>query len=464
MSKRVACYVRVSTQEQANEGYSVAEQTERLELYCKAHGWKISEVYTDPGFSGANIDRPALQRMMKDASAGRFSLVLVYKLDRLSRSQKDTMYLIEDVFLKNGVDFISMSENFDTSSPFGRAMIGILSVFAQLERDQIKERMGMGRAGRAKLGKWHGGGNVPIGYDFRDGRLVLNEYEAMQVRRAFSLLLEGHTISDVSRGLSGYVSKYGPYKPENNTVALMLRNPIYIGMIKTPEGYIRGEHEAIIDQDTFDHAQVIMRRISARYEKRPQPAGRLLLSGLCRCRRCGAYYSVTTQGDGKGHTYKYYSCTNRIRAWKHPETACRPSPRFRKDDLDKMVLDEVRKLQEAPEAITGSTGDDDTVSVITARLQEIEKQVQRMIRLYSLGAVNDSDIEKQLQLLYAERDKLTRDKETAAASKISVDHARRILGGSVIDDMEEGARHDLLVLLIDHIDINDDGIMIHWNF
>ena len=80
MSKRVACYVRVSTQGQANEGYSVAEQTERLELYCKAHGWKISEVYTDPGFSGANIDRPALQRMMKDASAGRFSLVLVYKL------------------------------------------------------------------------------------------------------------------------------------------------------------------------------------------------------------------------------------------------------------------------------------------------------------------------------------------------------------------------------------------------
>ena len=150
--KKVAIYVRVSTQEQAVEGYSISEQIDRLTKFCEAHSWKLYKVYTDPGFSGGNMNRPSLQKLFADCTQKRFDTVLVYKLDRLSRSQKDTLYIIEDLFLTNHVDFISMSENFDTSTPFGRAMIGILSVFAQLEREQIKERMAMGREGRAKQG------------------------------------------------------------------------------------------------------------------------------------------------------------------------------------------------------------------------------------------------------------------------------------------------------------------------
>ena len=150
MPQQVAIYIRVSTQEQAQEGYSVEQQTERLTAYCKAKDWPIVDIYIDPGFSGANIQRPALQRLFSDIKAGKVDCVLVYKLDRLSRSQKDTLYMIEDVFLAKSVDFVSMQENFDTSTPFGRAMIGILSVFAQLEREQIKERMSMGRMGEPR--------------------------------------------------------------------------------------------------------------------------------------------------------------------------------------------------------------------------------------------------------------------------------------------------------------------------
>lgn len=130
--KKAAIYVRVSTQEQAQEGFSIPEQTERLTKYCEAHDWSVGQIYTDPGFSGANTNRPALKSLFKDCERQRFDIVVVYKLDRLSRSQKDTLYIIEDVFLKNNISFISMNENFDTGSPFGRAMIGILSVFAQL--------------------------------------------------------------------------------------------------------------------------------------------------------------------------------------------------------------------------------------------------------------------------------------------------------------------------------------------
>ena len=151
--------------------------------------WNISKVYCDPGFSGAYLERPALNELREDIKAGKVDAVLVWKLDRLSRSQKDTLFLIEDEFLKNGVEFISTLENFDTSSPFGRAMIGILSVFAQLEREQIKERMQLGLDARAKEGKWHGGGFDPFGYDYIDGELIVNEDEARIVRKVYSLFL-----------------------------------------------------------------------------------------------------------------------------------------------------------------------------------------------------------------------------------------------------------------------------------
>ena len=176
-----ACYVRVSTENQL-ENYSIEEQTERLTAYCKAKDITIVKFYTDGGYSGGNVNRPGLQQMLGDIAAGIIDTVIVYKLDRLSRSQKDTLMLIEDKFLANHVDFVSINENFDTSTPFGRAMIGILSVFAQLEKDQITERFTMGRVGRARNGYFHGGAYAPTGYDYADGNLVVNEYEALQVR------------------------------------------------------------------------------------------------------------------------------------------------------------------------------------------------------------------------------------------------------------------------------------------
>lgn len=147
---KIAIYTRVSTLEQKEHGYSLGEQSERLEGYAKARGWSVYKVYTDGGHSGASLDRPALKSMIRDIERGKVDGVLVYKLDRLSRSQKDTLYLIEDVFNRHGVGFVSMQESFDTSTPFGKAMVGILSVFAQLEREQIKERMTLGKIGRAK--------------------------------------------------------------------------------------------------------------------------------------------------------------------------------------------------------------------------------------------------------------------------------------------------------------------------
>jgi len=147
-------YIRVSTEAQAEEGYSIPAQQERLEAYCRAMGWMNYQFYIDPGFSGSNLNRPQMQQLIADVNAGKVCAVVVYKLDRLSRSQKDTLYLIEDVFIPNDVAFVSLNENIDTGTPYGRAMIGILSAFAQLERENIYMRTRMGMLERVKQGYW----------------------------------------------------------------------------------------------------------------------------------------------------------------------------------------------------------------------------------------------------------------------------------------------------------------------
>ena len=152
----------------------------------------------------ATLTVPALRRLISDINDGLINTVVVYKLDRLSRSQKDTLTLIEDEFLSHNVDFISVCENFDTSTAFGRAAIGILSVFAQLEKDQITERFTMGRIGRAKEGYYHGGAIAPTGYDYVDGNLIVNEYEAMQVRELYERFAKG-SISFLNFSLSFYI-------------------------------------------------------------------------------------------------------------------------------------------------------------------------------------------------------------------------------------------------------------------
>ena len=139
---RVALYPRVSGHEQ-EDNYSIPEQIERMKKYCESRDWMVYKIYTDSVQTGATMDRPGLQSMIKDIENGKIDMVLVYKLDRLSRSQKDTLYLIEDVFDKHDAGFTSMTENFDTSSPFGKAVLGVLAVFAQLERDKITERTTM---------------------------------------------------------------------------------------------------------------------------------------------------------------------------------------------------------------------------------------------------------------------------------------------------------------------------------
>ena len=338
--KPIVCgYVRVSTENQL-ENYSIEEQAERIKAYCAAKDWALLKIYTDGGYSGGNTNRPALRQMLSDIKTNNIDAVVVYKLDRLSRSQKDTLTLIEDELLSHKVDFISINENFDTSSPFGRAMIGILSVFAQLEKDQITERFTMGRIARAKAGYYHGGGNTPFGYDYVDSKLEINEYEKIQVQEVFNLFLAGKSINAIMKQMAKATHQTWSARK----VANILRNSIYIGKVKFGGREYDGEHQPIIQTDDFITANRLLssqeredKKSSA--QKSPFRAG-YLLSGLIYCNRCGAKYSAN---------HGYYKCYSRAKSSARFVT----DPNCKNDnwligDLDQLIIDEIRNLPTNP--------------------------------------------------------------------------------------------------------------------
>ena len=226
---KVALYARVSTEQQI-ENYSIPLQKERMKAFCLSKGWDDMTEYVDGGYSGSNLNRPALQQLQKDIADKKINAVIVYRLDRLSRSQRDTLYLIEEMFLPNNVEFISISETIDTSTPFGRAMIGVMSVFAQLERETITERL---RSGRLKMvkdeGLWAGGAeSCPYGFTrLKRGKLVINEDERAHIVRIF----EEYVILKSYIKVQKKLEKEG-FKPLAEwRIIPLLKNRVYIGEV-----------------------------------------------------------------------------------------------------------------------------------------------------------------------------------------------------------------------------------------
>lgn len=465
----IALYARVSTAEQAQEGYSIDEQVARLEKYCEAHGRKDMARYVDGGFTGANTNRPALQEMIRDVAAGKVDKVLVYKLDRLSRSQKDTLELIEDVFLANGCDFESMTERFDTGTSFGRAMVGILAVFAQLEREQIKERMGLGRAGRAKEGKYHGGGHSPYGYDYIDGNLVVNDDEARMVREIFRLYNEGWSVKKIEKK-GGFRSRVGG-ELNGRTIKGILSNNIYVGIIKHKGEEYQGEHEHIISDELFDQTQEKMRL----YYEGISPVSRhgTLLGGLMYCKRCGAKYACCAHGISAD--YRYYSCYSRRKV--APSMVRDPNCKnkhWRVETLDGIICDEIKKLALDPEALgeimkADPVKNDDQEELIRSEIKKIDEQCSRFLDLYGLGKWPIEQLTEKTDQLNSRREKLQAELnriESEYSNRLREPEARKLIS-SFSDILETGTADEIRLVvqtLIERIELDGEDIFIHWRF
>lgn len=369
---RAALYMRVSTDAQFEEGYSIEQQKEMLEAYCKAKRIEEYECYIDPGFSGSNIERPAMQNLIRDIREGRITHVLVYKLDRLSRSQKDTLYLIEDVFNTHDVTFTSLNENFDTSTPTGKAMLGMMSVFAQLERETIRERTRMGMLGRLKEGYWPGGARTPFGYDYdsAQGTLVPNA-DAARVERCFELLIAGYSPDNIARML-GF--KY------DNTVRNILGRKTYLGLIEYNGVCYPGRHAPLVSQEVFARAQRILDQRAARREWTSQ----YLLTGLLVCGRCGAKMRYQKWGNAGVKIVCYSQQRSKPYLVKDPDC---DAPHYWADEIEQKVVEIMmaRRVEQSADGHPAPIGAQNALDGLRARLDAEKNKLKRLYALYASG-------------------------------------------------------------------------------
>ena len=465
---RVALYPRVSGHEQ-EDNYSIPEQIERMKKYCESRDWMVYKIYTDSGYSGSNTNRPGLPSLIKDSESGKFDMVLVYKLDRLSRSQKDVLYLVEDVFDKHGVYFSSMTENFDTSTPFGKAILGILAVFAQLEREQIKERTMMGKDSRAQEGKWHGSKWIPIGYDYEDGLLKINEYEAMQIREIVDLFLQRTPVRTIATMMTerGYLHKYGEW--EAKTIRRVLANPVNIGLIKNRDKLYPGVHDPIIEQETYDAVQVIMNERREKYGTTYKPYT-TLLGGMIYCKHCGGKY--TKQGNGGG--IDYYTCYSRSKKVKRmvKDPNCK-NKNFKTPELDSVILTAIAKLAIDPDYIDNASENKPKndvgkkIKAITSEIEKINSQISKMMDLYSMGSIDLDMISGKVEDLNKTKTALQKEVDSLDAPEDDEMTKKEIKELATLMNDENLSLEDkrsIIQSLIYYIEIDNEDILIHWKF
>lgn len=374
MKKKTALYVRVSTDAQYEEGYSVEVQSEKLEQWCKLKDVTEFEFYIDGGWSGSNLDRPEMKRMIQDIQNGKIESVIVYKLDRLSRSQKDTIYLLEDVFVPNDVSFVSLNENFDTTTSYGRAMIGILSVFAQLERDNIRERTKMGMNERIKAGYWRGGGGVPYGYDYdKTQDILVPNADAENVKKIYQLYLQGYSPNKIAEMYHFSCDAH---------VRNMLDRVTYCGKMLHNGEIIEGKHAAIIDQATWDEVQ--QQRLLRKTNRETDAT--YLFTGLLVCGKCGA--KMRYQKWGK--RVKIY-CYSQQKSKKSMivDPNC-DNLKIDAEDLEPMILED---LFSRTDAIFSGPRKTEPVQSSLQILKDTQKElITRQKRLYNLYGSNGDEI------------------------------------------------------------------------
>lgn len=247
--KRACVYTRVSTQEQADEGYSVEEQERMCKAAIESKGWEYVGTYSDPGISGRTLERPGLRVMLKAIEEGEVEAVVVYKLDRLSRKQRDIIGLIEDVFIAKDIVLVSLRETLDTATPWGRAAIGILSAICQLESETIQERTMVGREAKVRQGGY-AGGKPPLGYKAVNGELVVVPEEAEIVRLVYKLRKEGGTLMGITEKLNamGYRTKKGNEFKHSAIQTILNNEETYRGHYKYGDTSAENSHEAILKE------------------------------------------------------------------------------------------------------------------------------------------------------------------------------------------------------------------------
>jgi len=457
-TKRIRCaiYTRKSSEEGLDQEFnSLDAQRESAEAYIasqKAEGWVcLADRYDDGGFSGGSMERPALERLLRDVDAGNIDCVVVYKVDRLSRSLIDFSKIME-TFESKGVSFVSVTQQFNTTTSMGRLTLNILLSFAQFEREIIGERIRDKLGALRRKGKWAGG--VPVlGYDVDRSngspRLVVNAAEAARVREIFALYLEKGSLQKVVSELTrrhwankrrvtakGKVVGGRPF--DRCSLHVLMTNPLLAGRIVYKGETYQGEHEPVVEPELFDRVQKLMRYNGRTGGLEVRNKYGALLRGLLRCKQCDASMTHTFTGGRGKPFYRYYRCCKAIKT-----SAC-PGSSLPAAEIERLVVEEIRALgRDRPLldrvlAEARQAGDDRTAELrrergdLKAELARRERELKELVAVGSaergaterLATVHDRlthirqrlpEVEKELAALESEA--ITREDAKAALAE-----------------------------------------------
>lgn len=354
---RCAIYTRKSTDEGLDKEFNTLEaQREAGENYVKSQrhlGWEILPThYDDGGFSGGTINRPAFQRLMSDVQSGLIDMIVVYKIDRLTRSLIDFSKIIE-ILDKQQCSFVSVTQNFNTADSMGRLTLNMLLSFAQFEREVSSERIRDKIAASKRKGMWMGG-SIPLGYDSVNKKLVINDDEVAIVKFIFEKYKTLRSEMKVAKmaNAKGYTMKCRQMKNGKErggqsfslaSISSILRNPVYIGKISHQQEIYEGQHKAIISQDLWDTVQKIKSTNRRGRFNSPSEQKNNLLKGLVECECCGTAMVPTSSKKGNKY-YDYYTSTQAI---KNGYATCSLGS-IPAGELETLVISKVQKIFQSP--------------------------------------------------------------------------------------------------------------------
>ena len=449
-TKKCGLYIRVSTLRQADvEDGSLDTQESKLKAYVdyenKSDGsWEIAGIYREEGYSGKDLKRPEFQRMMSDIEAGKINTVIIWKIDRLTRSLKD-FSMLWDKFQKKGVQLICLNEKFDTSIAIGRAMLSIVLIFAQLEREQTGERTFATMQYRAEQGLWNGG--RAFGYDLdpeKKGFLRINHEQKEIVRKSFDLCIEKGSAGQVQKALNelGYRlpvyesrrgKRHGGTMFNKQSVIRMLTNPVYIGKISWAGKLYNGKHEPIVEEKKFwDVQQILEKNRKTRSNDKLPRKHVYMLQGILRCGKCGSMMTPKSGINSSGRSYHYYQCTRNTHLGKHACNAkyipAKPIEEFVLERVQVLTVDEAeinkminRANEKGKQQIQELTNNK---KVLSRQLQDVKEKLKSIVdsietgsltRFKSLNERVDSlerereDIEEKLKTMDFEVSKIQQD-------------------------------------------------------
>ncbi len=471
---RCAVYTRKSTEDGLEQKFnSLDAQREAGEAYIKSQkheGWVcLANQYDDGGFTGANMDRPALRRLIADIQAGKVDCVVVYKVDRLSRSLLDFSRIMES-FDQRKVAFVSVTQAFNTGSSMGRLILNVLLSFVQFEREMISERTRDKIAAARRKGKWSGGMPV-LGYTVESTKLILDKNEADRVREIFQMYLEQQSALTVAKELNdrGWRTKQwttskgivrGGKLFTKDAVYNLLSKVSYIGKIQYKSEVHNGEHAAIIDEESFEKVQLLLERngqgaSNAIRNKHDALLRKILQCGSC---NCGMSHSYSKRGS---KLYRYYVCTQaQKRGWQE----C-PAPSLPAKEIERFVINQIRSIGRDPTVIRDTLTQ--ARSIATAQVDRLTSErnaLQRSLRKVcaQLGKIAAgaepgdprlSDAQKSIR--EADSRMIEIDEELSIIAKDSIDEAEvaQVLAdfNQLWESMQPGEQARAIELLIERV-------------